>query len=51
MLFIIFTLIIMEESRRCIYCDHKFVVDECDPEYKYPSCIKNNVTSMINIKW
>ena len=41
----------MGESRRCIYCDHKFIVDELDDEYKCPTCRKNNVTSYINKKW
>jgi len=41
----------MEENRRCIYCDHKFIVDELDPEYKCRSCRKNNVTTLINTKW
>ena len=41
----------MEENRRCIYCDHKFIVDELDPVYKCRSCRKNNVTTLINTKW
>jgi len=41
----------MEETRRCIYCDHKFIIDELDPEYKCRSCRKNNVTTLINTKW
>ncbi|MFE3846230.1 hypothetical protein ACFL1L_05185 [Thermoplasmatota archaeon] len=42
--------IIMGETRRCSFCDHKFIVDELDPEYKCKSCRKNNVTSYINTK-
>jgi len=51
MLFISLTFIIIEESRRCIYCDHKFIVDELDPEYKCGFCRKNNVTIFINTRW
>jgi len=41
----------IEESRRCIYCGHKFIVDECDPEYKCQSCRKNNITKFNNTGW
>ncbi len=41
----------MKETRRCTFCDHKFLVDEHDDEYKCRSCRKNNVTHYINTKW
>jgi len=41
----------MEDERRCIYCDHKYNVDEFDPEFKCGSCRENNVTTFINTGW
>jgi hypothetical protein len=47
----IIEMIIMEETRRCIYCDKKFIVDQYDDEYKCQNCRKNNITYFIANKW
>ena len=47
----ILTLVMLEEEKHCIYCDHKFIVEEGDPEYRCPDCLANKVTSFINTKW
>jgi predicted Zn-ribbon and HTH transcriptional regulator len=39
-----------EITKRCNYCDKKFVTDELNPDYKCPSCRKNNIDNFVATK-
>ena len=42
-----------QEVKRCIYCDHKYRLDEDEEDLYYhcPSCRLNNIDHFIATKW
>lgn len=41
----------MEVEGRCVYCDHRFKMDEDDDYYRCSSCRLHNINCFIANKW